>query len=56
MAKSVRRMLIDKANKIEENMQDWNFVGSLIEIRLIEEEYRKEYFKELLVKYGRLED
>ncbi len=56
MARKIRSYLIERADKVQENMQDWNFVGSLIELKLIEKEYKEEYFRELIATYGLLDN
>lgn len=55
MAREIRDMLIKKADKVQENIQEWNFVGSLIELKLIEKEYKEEYFKEMIATFGLLD-
>lgn len=55
MAREIRNELIKRADKVEENIQDWNLVGSLIELKLIEKEYKEEYFREMLATYGLLD-
>jgi hypothetical protein len=55
MAKGIRDELIKRMTRVQDNMQDWNFVGSLIELKLIEEEYREEYFRELIATHGLLD-
>jgi hypothetical protein len=56
MAREIRSALIKRADKVQENMQDWNFVVSLIELKLIEKEYKEEYFRELIATHGLLDN